>query len=452
MILGFAGCRAFEPVEQPLRIRPERPLWDGVELRRHLQFFNGEAIDGRATATQGYAQAAAYVAARLGEFGLKPLYANEFRVIYPTEVHYPLGATLYTFGVDTLQYFNGVDFIPDGRSASGTASVRHLVADPLGERADLADASTALIVRPQQATTAYLQTAQQAGGRLVMVVDSLAPRPAVRPLDDLVVLQVPAERMVPWLGTTMGRWGQVWQGQELRGWTLRGSLQAQVTASYEPAAGAINMVGFVSGKHPVHKQDLVVVCADLDAIGAFAGLRVLDTEHYGLGAAALLEVMRNVGHIARFYNVPERSILVAVWSGARQGHKGMEAFLRVPPWPTDRITSAIYIGSKPEEEALMRGLWEPYDIPFYTIPALTDTLLLSQQFVFPDPVLLRQALARPDSAEVPVLPLEEALVTNAVGLAERMAEEAYWKVLQQTMTDAPFTPPVPDSLTLPNDL
>lgn len=451
VILGLAfGCRAFEPEEQPPRIRPERPIWDVVELRRHLQFFNGESVRGRATATQGYAQAAGYVAARLGEFGLQPLYANEFRVIYPTAVHYPVGASLYAFGADTLQYINGIDFIPEGRSATGAAAVRQVVADPMGERADLANRETAMVVSPHHASDAYLKAVQQGGGRLVLIAEELDPRLALQPLNDLLVMQAPSARIAHWVGQSPERFERLWQRQELRGWTLQRTLHAQVTTSYESAAGAINMIGFVSGKHPVHKHDLIIVCADLDAIGPFAGLRVRDTEHFGMGTAALLEVMRNMGHISRFYNVPERSVLVAVWSGARQGHRGMQAFLRVPPWPLDRVAAVVYVGNEPKEEPAMRALWDAEGIPLYTVPVRRDSLLQPRQYVLPEPAAVRLATARTDSVTqigVPDLPL---LVENALRPTTAMTEQAFRYLIRLSVTEAPFAPALPDSSTLPN--
>ena len=71
-----AGCRSIAVPTAPPRSTPLRPLWSNESLREHLEFFNGSDVTGRATGTSGYATAAAYVAARMGEFGLQPALAD----------------------------------------------------------------------------------------------------------------------------------------------------------------------------------------------------------------------------------------------------------------------------------------------------------------------------------------------------------------------------------------
>ncbi len=131
LVLG-AGCRSITVPEAPPRSTPLRPLWSNASLREHLVFFNGPDVTGRATSTSGYARAAAYVAARMGEFRLQPALAGNAQVIYPTPINAIRAATFLAVGSDTLSFYPGVDYLPDGRSDSGQVEISMLVIDPGG--------------------------------------------------------------------------------------------------------------------------------------------------------------------------------------------------------------------------------------------------------------------------------------------------------------------------------
>ncbi|MEX0748091.1 MAG: hypothetical protein WD275_08840, partial [Rhodothermales bacterium] len=82
------GCAAFAVPEEPPTPTPELPVWSVSETDDHLEFLNDPSTGGRATGTQGYARAAAYVAARLHDFRLQPA-LDDFRVVYGTSINHP---------------------------------------------------------------------------------------------------------------------------------------------------------------------------------------------------------------------------------------------------------------------------------------------------------------------------------------------------------------------------
>ena len=389
-----SGCAAFAVPEEPPRPTPEVPVWSVPEVDDHLEFLNDPSTGGRGTGTQGYARASAYVAARLHDFRLQPA-LDDFRVVYPTSINHPLSASMKMVGpIDSVVFLPGIDFLPDGRSDSGRVTVTRLV-----KPEDVPAATPPFAVVTSDAPTSSLQAWRNAGASLVVRVGDLVPQLEPAPVSGLLVVQlthVAAAMLLP----------------ERR-------ISVRVTTDFQLQAGALNILGYMAGKHPVESRKLVVVCADMDGPGNFAGVAVADFRNFGRSTAALLEVARSVSYVSHRWQLPSRSVMFAIWSGSRLGHQGLRHFLENPTWSLDSIASVIYIGL--EDEQAVRDILSPYGISLHVIPP-PDQPLFSQPFVLePDPAIQRLARSTPAVPE----PDESQIMRLAVEQSIALADSAY---------------------------
>lgn len=448
ILLGFQGCSAFRIPEEPPQPTPVTPVWDSDELTEHIRFLNRSDVRGRATGTQGYARAAAYVNARMDEFGLQPAVEGDYRTIYGAPINYPISGRLRSVGLtDSLEFLPGIDFLPDGRSDSGAVSITRFVVagsnvDPTANR----DRDYGIFVPPGE--TVDLREWRAAGAELAVVIRPLEPRFDRAPIRGLVVVQ-----LAPQAARRLFRLGDAAVDgylAERRGEVvaLGRILSARVATSFQSRAGAINMMGYFSGKHPVRRHKLVIVCADLDALGAYAGVSTLDFRNFGTSAAALLEMARNLGYVTRRWQVPDRSVMIAVWSGSRIENAGLRHFLESPTWSIADVTSLVYVGLAPSERASIEELLAPYDIRLVAIPPVPDPLYPEDILLIPDPTVQRLAGAR-DEFEPVEMPDMSQLIDSAVVRALDLADRAYERTMIETTDPRPFMPIREDSLQAP---
>ncbi len=443
---AWAGCAAFTVPEAPPRPTPAQPVWLQPELEQHLRFFNG-GEDGRLTGTQGYARIAAYVAARLTEFGLQPALDGEFRVVYKTPLNHILTGALATMGADTTVFVPGLDFIPDGRSDSGSVLVNEVVA--VG--ADFFADSTAIawpsgrgvLLAPEYATPGHLHRLREAGVSAVFVPGSLTAVQAAHPIQGMLVFRLTPEAAAQITGLPVQTLSAQYTG---RVYVLPRPLRPRVAADYQAQAGAINMLGYVPGGNPAWSDELVIVCADLDAATRFAGLRALDFDHFGIGAAALLEAARNYAYFARYAPLPDRTMLFAFWSGARSGNLGLHAYLKQPLWPLDKTRALVYVGLSDEEAPAVRALLDAHGIPLYIAPPPEKPLFARRAVLFPDLSVRRRPQDRALKPEAPDLDL---IYDAAVQASTAIAGEAHEMFLPLVVTPVPIFPFVQDTVYVP---
>lgn len=112
------------------------------------------------------------------------------------------------------------------------------------------------------------------------------------------------------------------------------------------------LAGFVPGRHPLARPDLVIVGTDID----------------GPNAAPLLEAARVLVERSMWATVPERTVMVALWSGTR----GPEDALKLGIWPRANVRAVIQIG---DSGASVQ------DIPAIRILSGADALALAQDIV-----------------------------------------------------------------------
>ncbi|MEX0746732.1 MAG: hypothetical protein WD275_01950, partial [Rhodothermales bacterium] len=291
-------------------------------------------------------------------------------------------------------FLPGIDFLPDGRSDSGNVTVSQLVRP---DAIDLASAPFAVLT--SEATTDRLQEWRDAGASLVIQVGELVPRFEPSPVAGLLVAQLTQDAAATLLPER--------------------KISVRVATDFQPHAGALNILGYIAGKHPVQSRELVIVCADMDGLGSFAGVTVSDFRNFGRSTAALLEVARNLSFVSHRWQVPSKSVMFAVWSGSGLGHQGLRHFLENPTWSRASIASIVYIGLADEQG--VRAILSPYDIPLHVVspPA---TPLFSRPFALEaDPVSRRLARSSPGTP----MPDESAVMKLAVEQSIALADTTY---------------------------
>lgn len=453
LALTYVGCAAFRVPEEPPTPTPVAPVWSDDELDDHLDFLNRTDAAERTTGTTGYARAAAYVAARLREFRLQPAIGEDFRVIYSAAMNYPISGALRTVsGQDSTAYHLGVDFMPHGRSDSGSVSVQVLVVT--SDTAGIAMAPQrpfGVLFRDGAVDGTKLRAWRDAGAVLAITVEPLRPRYFSDRVRHLIAIQLAPQAA----GRLMPTYRLVSEPGEA--FELRRRIVAQVHANFQPNAGAVNILGLISGKHPELARDAVLVCTDLDAIGgSYAGVETVDYRNFGVGTAALLELARNLGFVSRRWLIPERSILMAVWSGSQLGHEGLREFLARPTWALDRIVSVIYVGLGPEDEPAVRQLFEERGLDLHVIPPPATPLFERPLVLLPDSPARRIARERigvegaADEQDPYDLPDMDDVVEQAISQSRDLAAAAFERILLESTDVRPFWPVSEDTLEIPS--
>lgn len=452
-LIGYAaGCAALRIPEEPRTPAPMSPVLNENELRDHLEFLNDEQFMGRATGTQGYARAAAYVAARMREFRLQPAVNDDFRVVYGISINYPVASSFSAVGArDSTAYLRGIDYLPDARSDSGRVTLgRMVVAAGPPPMPPPPAPSRPFAVLLTEATSADLSAWQKAGARLAVVVGDLTPRLHAAPIRDLLVVQVTRRAAAELFGLPEAELSGFLESRRGEAVELPRTLSARVAIDYQPRAGAINMMGYFSGKHPGLQRDLVIVCADLDAVGSFAGVPAVDFWNYGIATSAVLEAARNMSYVTRRWSIPDRSVMIAVWSGSQTGHVGLRHFLEHPTWSLDRVHAVVYAGLSAAEEVEIRSLLDTYGIRLISIRRSEEPLFERGIVLRPDPSVLSLARSR-DLDVAPFEPPDEsAILDSAVVRARGMAEAAYRRAMLQATEAESFLSPRDEAMTVPS--
>lgn len=418
------GCAVLAVPEMPAPSAPVGIEWQESFLREHLRFFNGSESGGRGTASVGYARAAAYVGARMRQFGLQPGIHGDFRLVYQTPLNYPIASDLVAVGSDTLVLYPGVDFLPDARSDSGSAVFDRifLLKDP--ENAPISDAGSerVALVEAASLTSAALAALRSAPFDAVLSMGALSPGTAARPVPGLLIQQITPPAAAALLGVK--RIELAPQENPVRIFELPHEARMRVVNDFQEDAGAVNVLGFLAGKHPVRRQELVVVCADLDAVGSMGGVRTLDLQNLGTHAAALLELARNYGILSGYRSVPERTLLFAVFSGSRLGNAGLRAYLQNPLWELGKTVSMVYVGLPDHREQGVRNLLVPFDIPLFTVEPADDARYEQELVLVPEPATVRRARDRATQPSNEAVSLPE-LLDDAVARAQYLAKETH---------------------------
>jgi hypothetical protein len=450
LMLTGLGCGSLSQEEAATQ-RAQRQLeWSEDEIQDHLRVFNvGLRTRGAAVDTNRVRAVEAYVAARLAEFRLQPGLAGSFLVSFSASRHQVQQATIQRAGgMDTTSLaVLGEEMIPDGRSAAGGAlvrSVRIVGAHGADDGLPAIPDQQAVALAPDAATTERLQGLARAGARTAFIVGPLSAPRSARPVAGLLVLRLTPAAAARLLGRSPETLQSLLHdgASSTAPWTMPEVLVVQVAAETTSEATATNVMGIIPGKHPTEARQLVIVCAPLASSRTVAGMDVVHPQRLGAGAAAVLEATRHLGQLARFWPMPERTVLVAFWSDEGDPLDGLTAYLKSPLWSLDRTQAILWVGPNGHALERARALVEPTGIPIQAVAVQTDTLGPGE------PLLVRDgAVVGRQGDEVVEDPTK--LWQQAAPAALDAARETYRQLSLHAVTPALMLPVSPDSLRRP---
>ena len=424
-----AGCAILAVPQETQPSQRVGLAWRDDFIREHLRFFNGSESEDRRTGSVGYARTAAYVAARMRQFGLQPAVHGDFRLVYQTPLNLPVDADLVALGNDTLFFYPGVDFLADARSDSGLVAFDRV--DVLaGDLANVRTSHSGIAMLDTRTTDEnHLSTLRSRGFRVALLVGPLLPTTAARPIAGLLVMQISSTAASELLGGLSV--DDVLQRGVDQSIQMPHDVRLRIATDFREDAGAINVMGYLAGKHPELREELVIVCADLDAIGSVGGVRTLDLQNFGIHASALLELARNYETLDRFGFAPERTLLFAVFSGARLSNAGLKAYLQNPLWEIDHTVAVVYLGLPEDREPEVSNLLGAHDIPLFSVAPSAVPLHEGGMVIDPSPADVRRAGDRAESINITSISLSDVL-DEAVARAQQRAADAHAVVFPLT--------------------
>lgn len=434
LIVLASGCAALREPEVVRPATPGNPVWERQDVRQHLEFLNSSSAAMRVPGSSSIVTASDYLATRMRGYLLQPVYHSGFQMAYDVPEHRIHAARVAGLSTDSTALALGYDFFPDGRSDSGSVVLSFVHLAPGGEASMFPSAGRSaegVMLRGDAATTKRLDTLSSEGFRLALVVQDLEPVSATRAVDGMLVIQVTRQTAAWMLGFTPTIFDSIWDqpGVVLR--SLPRRLRVEVDASTYPSLPTLNVAGFMTGRHPALSQELIIVAADIATWPMISGERVFDLADLGVGLSAMLEVARNEQSIARRLPHPARTVMFVALN-SRDG-QGLERLLATSPWLHDQIRRVIYIGLLDEDEAAVRRVLEPYEIPLDIVRA-SGTLTSGQRFAFP---VARVAHARSpiaDAADRPAALDSSVLLSQAEEVVIDLATAVHERLLRYSGT------------------
>jgi len=117
---------------------------------------------------------------------------------------------------------------------------------------------------------------------------------------------------------------------------------------YQPGNGANNILGFIEGRDPELKQEVILVGAHYDHVGYGTNRNSYGPTGYihngaddnASGVAGLLEIADAVANLPE---KPARSILLAFWDGEEKGLWGSKYWVDHPTVPLDKLRMAMNV-------------------------------------------------------------------------------------------------------------
>jgi len=302
-----------------------------ASIRGHMEFLAGDALNGRGSGTRDEWLAAAYIASNLRRWNIEPLgdagdYVQTVRVNTNEVVAPPIltaGETVFTHGKEMI-----ITAIGSYHVAGLLVKVRDGVTAPAGSIALLPEGGAP---GPATSQAALVLTVETEAVRARW--EQLASRPAP---------------ITPQLVTSKGE-------VELRQGRIMLARDAYAAVSALPDAAALkfdvdtrlvrsgstyNAIGRIPGSNPVRSNEVILLTAHLDHLGARGNLE--DKIYNGAdddasGVTAVLELAEALSKGPP----PERTIIFAWFGSEEAGGYGAAAFVAQPPVPLDRFIANL---------------------------------------------------------------------------------------------------------------
>ena len=305
---------------------------------------------GRATGSPGGKLAAEWIAARFAEYGLQPAgddgtFMQEFPVPYGELTAMPSLAASQVGGVEKAYRFRADFGIVLGGYADGGSAEAAVIWVGDGNRADYdeLDASGAIVLcRYDGKTEGALRQALEHGARAVLFARLDHPNFAMRRLTrehPLLPQGIPAL----YVGMDVVRDLLLGSGMTLDDLSIQHTprllstrVRLAVPLRYEEGAAGRNVLGVLPGSDPNGREQVVVVGAHYDHLGADPDGTVWGGANDNASGVAVLLEMAKQWQDHGF--VPKRTVVFAAWDGEENGLWGSTYYVAHPRFP---LTSTV---------------------------------------------------------------------------------------------------------------
>ena len=360
MCLGFAGLQA-----QTAKPGTADSITE-TSLRAHLEFLASDALNGRASNTRDEWIAASYIASQFRLWDLEPMgdnggYVQAAEIIRETMAAPAVlsaGTNRFTHGKDMLvTILTGAKVSgPLVKFAIGASSV------PAGSVVLMPDVPDAQLNAATRATASA--PAATAGAAVIIIKTTQTPEQwtanAARPLSagSRFAKVTPAPGApIRTARVAMSREAYDTLAAVAEGTTV--SLEAEVTAT---KAHTWNAVGRLTGSDPKAKEEVVVLGAHLDHLGARETAPGPDkiyngADDDGSGTVAVMALAQALAAGPR----PKRTLVFALFGSEEGGGavSGSSYFVELPVVPLERITAQIQFEmlARPDPKVPAHSLW-----------------------------------------------------------------------------------------------
>ena len=328
MLLLASGCAA----RTAPSTQPSGPISE-ASVRSHMEFLASDAMNGRGSGTRDEWIAVTYVAAQLRRWGLEPLgdnggYVQTIEMERP-ELGAPpilaIGDRRFTHGKEITVVSMAAARIAGtlSRFEKGTPAAAGsvvLISEPLGP------------IAAQLTPAAIILTGPNGCGPQTAAARDRLPRPAVRTLG--VPPAAPRPSCVSLDAPTYELAGKLAAGTAV-------TLEAEVKTVQK--TNTWNAVGRIAGSDPQLRQEVILLSAHIDHIGARANAPAgTDAINNGAdddasGSIAVLELADAIMRGPR----PKRTIVFAWFGSEESGGTGARFFADKPVVPLDRIVANL---------------------------------------------------------------------------------------------------------------
>lgn len=158
-------------------------------------------------------------------------------------------------------------------------------------------------------------------------------------------------------------------------------LKAKIEGSYKPVSQAVpatkltvetttktalvrgaNVIGVIEGSDPALKDEVVVIGAHYDHLGAFDGYIYNGADDNGSGSVGVLNAARA---LALNPKKPKRTVVFALWTGEEQGLLGSRYYVQNPAYPIAKTVAYFNMDmiSRPYTEQTMARMRMMFNIP-----------------------------------------------------------------------------------------
>jgi hypothetical protein len=125
---------------------------------------------------------------------------------------------------------------------------------------------------------------------------------------------------------------------------------------------SMNVVGCVEGSDPALKDEVVVVGAHLDHLGAYEAYVYNGADDNGSGSIGVLNAARAMAASPR---KPKRTVVFALWTGEENGLLGSRFYVQNPPFPAAKTVAYFNLDmiSRPYDEKTLQRMSFMFNMP-----------------------------------------------------------------------------------------